>query len=126
MLPVIALGAVLEIACAVVNLAGIGFGNFLVANMLVGLGWNFCYVGGSTLLTSTYTLEEKAKVQGTHDFLVYTMTASAAALSGTLNAKAGWASVNLDALPMLTVVLAAAAWLAFRRSRGYTVTQPAE
>ena len=125
-LPVIALGAVLEIACAVVNLAGIGFGNFLVANMLVGLGWNFCYVGGSTLLTSTYTLEEKAKVQGTHDFLVYTMTASAAALSGTLNAKAGWASVNLAALPMLTVVLAAAAWLAFRRSRGYTVTQPAE
>ncbi len=114
-LPVIATGAILEIGCALVNFAGIGFSNFLIANMLVGLGWNFCYVGGSTLLTGTYTLDEKAKVQGTHDFLVYTMTASAAALSGTLQAQAGWSMVNMAALPMLAIVLCAVGWLAIKQ-----------
>src|SRR6185295_3186908 len=48
-LPVIAAGGLIEVGCAVVNLAGVGFGNFLLANVLVGLGWNFAYVGGSTL-----------------------------------------------------------------------------
>ncbi len=124
-LRIISVGAVLEIGCALVNLAGIDFMNFLFANILVGAGWNFCYVGGSTLLTSTYTQEEKAKVQGTHDFLVYSMTATAAALSGTLQAKSGWAMVNLAALPMLSIVLAAALWLAWKQKQD-GVAQAAE
>jgi MFS family permease len=113
-LPIIAIGALLEIGCAIVNLSGIGFINFALANMLVGLGWNFCYVGGTTLLTTTYQPEERAKVQGFHDFMVYAMTATAAAVSGTLQAGAGWQAVNLVAFPMLAVVLVAVAglWLA--------------
>jgi MFS family permease len=103
------------IGCALVNFSGIGFGNFLFANILVGLGWNFCYLGGSTLVTKTYQPSEKAKVQGAHDFCVYTMTATAAALSGTLQAQAGWTMVNLAALPMLMIVLSAVTWLAFKR-----------
>ena len=51
-LPVIAAGGLIELGCALVNLAGVDFANFLVANILVGLGWNFAYVGGSTLLTT--------------------------------------------------------------------------
>ncbi len=116
-LPIIATGAVLEIGCALVNFAGIGFENFVIANVLVGLGWNFCYLGGSTLVTTTYRPEEKAKVQGVHDFCVYTTTATAAALSGTLQAQAGWSMVNLAALPMLAIVLIAVAWLALLRQR---------
>ena len=113
-LPIIAIGALLEIGCAVVNLAGIEFINFALANILVGLGWNFCYVGGTTLLTTTYKPEERAKVQGFHDFLVYAMTATAAGLSGTLQAGAGWQAVNLVAFPMLAIVLVAvmALWTA--------------
>ncbi|MEQ1647388.1 MAG: MFS transporter [Hyphomicrobiaceae bacterium] len=110
-LPIIAAGAAIEMLCAVVNFMGIGFFNFLIANMLVGLGWNFCYVGGSTLLTKTYRTEEKAKVQGTHDFLVYGTTAMAAALSGTLQAQAGWTVTNAASLPMLAIVLGAVFWL---------------
>lgn len=125
-LRVIAVGATLEIGCALVNFAGIEFANFVAANVLVGLGWNFCYVGGSTLLTSTYRLEEKAKVQGTHDFLVYSMTASAAALSGTLQAQAGWSMVNLAALPMLSIVLCAVAWLAWKQRGDRFAALPAE
>jgi MFS family permease len=116
-LPVIATGALLEIGCALVNFAGVGFENFVLANVLVGLGWNFCYLGGSTLVTTTYKAEEKAKVQGAHDFCVYTMTATAAALSGTLQAQAGWSMVNLAALPMLGMVLLAVGWLAMVRAR---------
>ena len=116
-LPIIAVGAVLEIGCAMVNFSGIAFENFVLANILVGLGWNFCYLGGSTLVTTTYRPEEKAKVQGVHDFCVYTTTATAAALSGTLQAQAGWSAVNLAALPMLATVLLAVAWLALQRQR---------
>ena len=63
------------------NLMGVEFSNFLIANVLVGLGWNFAYVGGSTLLTTTYAPAERAKVQASHDFTVYTATAAAAANS---------------------------------------------
>jgi MFS family permease len=117
-LPIIAAGAALELGCALVNLSGVAFSNFVVANVLVGLGWNFCYLGGSTLVTTTYRQEEKAKVQGVHDFCVYTTTATAAALSGTLQAQAGWDIVNLAALPMQGIILLAIGWLAVKRRRG--------
>ncbi len=125
-LRIIAMGATLEICCALVNFAGVDFANFLLANVFVGLGWNFCYVGGSTLLTSTYTTDEKAKVQGAHDFLVYSMTASAAALSGTLQAQSGWSMVNAAALPMLSIVLGAVTWLAWKQRMPRQAQQPAE
>jgi MFS family permease len=124
-LPVIAAGGLIEVGCALVNLAGVGFGNFLIANVLVGLGWNFAYVGGSTLLTSTYTPAERAKVQASHDFTVYAATASAAALSGVLAAKAGWIVINLAALPLMAVVTGAALWLMAHERRA-TRTAPAE
>lgn len=124
-LPVIAAGGLIEVGCALVNLAGVGFGNFLAANVLVGLGWNFAYVGGSTLLTSTYTPAERAKVQASHDFTVYAATASAAALSGVLAAKAGWVVINLAALPLMAVVTGAALWLMAHERRAVR-TAPAE
>jgi MFS family permease len=110
-LNIIAVGAVIQFACAVVNLAGIEFGHFFIANILVGLGWSFMFIGGSTLLTSTYRPAERAKVQGSHDFIVYTTTALAAGLSGLLQANVGWTVVNIAAMPMTAVVLAAALWL---------------
>jgi MFS family permease len=119
--PILVAGALIEIGCALVNLAGIGFMNFLVANLLVGLGWNFCYVGGTTLLTTTYRPEERAKVQGTHDFLVYAMTATAAALSGTLQATAGWSIINAAAIPFLLLMLAAVGWLHLKQRQGVAV-----
>ncbi len=116
-LKVIAAGGLIEMGCALVNLAGVDFANFLIANVLVGIGWNFAYVGGSTLLTSTYTPAERAKVQASHDFTVYAATASAAALSGILAAKAGWVVINLAALPLMAVVTGAALWLMAHQRR---------
>jgi MFS family permease len=117
-LPIMAIGALINIGCALVNLSGVEFMNFLIANILVGLGWNFMYVAGSTLLTTTYTPSERAKVQASHDFTVYATTATAAALSGFLHAQAGWTFVNMAALPLMAGVILAALWLMTReRSR---------
>jgi MFS family permease len=123
-LPMIVAGGLIELGGALTNLAGIEFGNFMLANVLIGLGWNFTYVGGSTLLTSTYAAAERAKVQASHDFTVYTATASAAALSGVLQAKAGWTVINLAALPLMAVIVCAGLWLMARQRR--VATAPAE
>jgi MFS family permease len=117
LLPVIVTGAVIEAGCAAINLAGIDFLNFMFANILVGLGWNFTYVGGSTLLTSTYYPAERGKVQGAHDFAVYSTTALAAAASGFLQARAGWDMINLCVFPMMALVIFAALRLALRQRR---------
>ena len=110
-LPIIAVGAVIEIGCALVNIAGVDYWNFMIANILVGLGWNFTYVGGSTLLTRTYEPAERAKVQASHDFIVYATTATAAAAAGFMHATAGWITLNLSALPMMMAILLATLWL---------------
>jgi MFS family permease len=114
---IVASGALINIGCALVNLAGIDFWNFLIANALVGLGWNFTYVGGSTLLTSTYQPAERAKVQASHDFIVYATTATAAAAAGFLQQRAGWDAINIAALPMMALVLAAMLWLSVAERR---------
>lgn len=116
-LPIIATGAVIQMLCAIVNLAGIEFWNFFLANALVGIGWNFTFVGGTTLLTTTYVPAERAKVQASHDFAVYGTTATAAGLSGILQANVGWTVVNLAALPLMGAVLLGVFWLSRTQSR---------
>jgi hypothetical protein len=116
-LTVIAAGGLIELAGAAVNLLGMELANFAIANALIGLGWNFAFVGGSTLLTTTYAPIERAKVQASHDFAVYAATATSAALSGVLQAKAGWTVINLAAVPLLAVVVGASLWLAAHQRR---------
>lgn len=121
-LPIIAAGALIELGCAIVNLAGVDFWNFMIANIFVGLGWNFTYVGGSTLLTRTYEPVERAKVQASHDFVVYATTATAAAAAGILHASAGWTALNLASVPMMGAIILAALWLHLKQR---TVDVPA-
>ena len=92
--------------------------NFWWALLILGVGWNFLYVGGTTLLTECYRVSEKAKAQGTHDFLVFLTTASSSFSSGLLMNRNGWDMLNYAALPVLAVIAAAIAWLALRRRAG--------
>lgn len=110
-LSIIAAGAIIQVGCALTNLMGIELFHFAFSNALVGLGWNFTFVGGSTLLTTTYQPMERAKVQAVHDFLVYATTATAAALSGFLQAQAGWTVINIATLPMMATVVVMTVWL---------------
>jgi MFS family permease len=117
-LRVMAAGAALLAACVAVALSGLGFWHFWVALVLLGVGWNFLFVGATTLVTETYRPSERAKVQALNDFLVFGTVATTAFVSGALHAVGGWAPVNLVTLPAIAAAAAAAAllWL-FRRRR---------
>jgi len=114
---VIAAGALLIIACVIVNLSGIDVTQFFSGLILLGLGWNFMYVGGTTLLTECYRTEEKAKVQALNDFLVFGTTVVTAFSSGFLFNNFGWSAVNLGVLLPVALALAAVIWLARQRRK---------
>jgi MFS family permease len=112
---VILLGAVLEAAAAAVNLSGLAVVHFWLGLALLGLGWNFMFVGASTLLTETYRPAERAKAQATHDFLMFGLVTLAALSSGAMHHLFGWSVINIGVLPFIAVVAVATLWLRRRR-----------
>jgi MFS family permease len=120
-LPVLAAGAVLNFACIAVALSGVELSHFLLALFLLGVGWNFFFVGGTTLFTETYRPEEKARAQAAMDFCVFATMAMTSFASGALVTSAGWTWINLGSLLPLAAVVAALPWLAQQRRRGSAV-----
>jgi MFS family permease len=112
---VMAAGAVLMAVCVAINLSGETVVHFWVALALLGLGWNFMFVGATTLLTTTYRPAEKAKVQALNDLLVFGTVATTAFSAGAAHHTLGWAVLNFVASPALLVGFAATLWLARRR-----------
>ncbi len=98
-------GVVLLGACVGVNLLGGSVAHFWLALLLLGMGWNFLFVGATTLLTETYGLAEKAKVQGVNDLLIFGMVALSATTSGMLHHALGWQAMNLGVVPLLVLCL---------------------
>jgi MFS family permease len=103
-------------ACVAIALSGIDVAHFWLSLVLLGLGWNFMYVGGTTLLTGIHRPNEKAKTQGMHDFLVFGITAVSSFSSGMLLKANGWQMLNYVALPFLMLAGAACLWLMLRRT----------
>ena len=101
----IATGGALMVACIAINVAGIELGNFLASLFLLGLGWNFMFIGGTTLLTRAHRPSEKAKVQGFNDFCLFTAVTVSAAASGALHEWVSWQPMNLVALPLVLAVI---------------------
>ena len=116
-LPIMALGVVLEAACIGMALTGLELMQFLTALLTLGVGWNFLYVGGTTLLTSVYTPQEKNKAQGAMDFCVFSTMAVTSFASGALVTTRGWAWLNLGSLPVVALIGVALLWLASVRRR---------
>jgi MFS family permease len=106
-----ALGLVLLIASATVGLMGITFGHFAVSLILLGLGWNFGFIGGTTLLTDCYRPSERGKVQAANDFGISFLMLIASSSSGQLLAWRGWDFVAWALLPPAAIALALVAWL---------------
>ena len=107
---VIATGALLQAGAIGIALSGIDFFNFSAGLIVLGLGWNFMFIGGTTLLTEAYAPEEKAKVQAAHDFIVFGTVAMAAFASGVLHEKLGWIAVNLIAAVPVSLAFVVAIW----------------
>ena len=114
-LNVILAGIVLLFLCIVAALAGTGLVNFWVALFLLGVGWNFMYVGGSALLTECYVPAERAKTQAANDFMIFLTMAISSMSSGLLLNKSGWNAVNYGSIPFLVLATAATLWLMWQR-----------
>ena len=112
---IVALGLGLMAMAAATALAGIAFANFAFALALVGVGWNFGFIGATTLLAGSHLPEERARVQGLNDFLVFGLVTVGSFSSGALMAAWGWAAVNLATLPLLAIAALALGWLAMQR-----------
>jgi MFS family permease len=116
-LRIMSAGALLNVVTIGIALSGISIPHFWWALVLLGVGWNFLYIGGTTLLTETYRPEERAKAQGANDQTIFIMMLISSFASGVTVTTAGWARVNLFALPLIAVVLAAIVWFSFHRRR---------
>ena len=110
-------GGLLQALSVAINLAGIEYLNFVSALILLGIGWNFLFIGSTTLLTECYRPSEMAKTQGFNDFCIWGFVAAGALLSGASIHHLGWGVVNTVTLPFIAIALIATVWLRFDLAR---------
>ena len=115
---VIAAGLIILAGAGLTALNGVEITNFYGALILLGIGWNFGYIGGTTMLAASHTPEERGRIQGLNDFLVFGMVTLASLSSGGLmncsggTPQEGWQAVNLAMLPLLALAGGALLWFA--------------
>ncbi|MCX8509262.1 MAG: MFS transporter [Rhodobacteraceae bacterium] len=117
---IIGCGLVILAGAGAVALSGVQLEQFYLALVLLGMGWNFGFIGATTLLASSYRPEERGRIQGINDFVVFGGVTAASLSSGVLmncsgtSVVAGWQAVNLAMLPFLVLAGAALIWLVMR------------
>ncbi|WP_417807392.1 MFS transporter [Thioclava sp.] len=118
---IVGVGLVILAASGAVALTGVELDKFYLALMLLGVGWNFGFIGSTAMLASAHAPSERGHVQGMNDFIVFGGVFLASLSSGGLmncsgagNTQAGWQAVNLAMLPFLTLAGAALIWLVMR------------
>lgn len=117
---VMATGLMILAAAGAVAMSGVDLSNFFVALILLGIGWNFGFIGATTMLASAHSTEERGRMQGLNDFIVFGgVTLASASSGGLMNCSgsgvvAGWQAVNLAMLPFLVLAGGALIWFALR------------
>jgi MFS family permease len=106
------IGFALLLGHVAIAVSGLEYLHFLSALILLGVGWNFAFIGGTALLTQTYRPAEQAKVQMVNEFVVFGLVAVASLSAGWLYARFGWVLLNLSMAPLLIVALLAATRMA--------------
>jgi MFS family permease len=114
---IVALGLALEAAAATIGLSGITALHFWATLVVLGLGWNFAFIGASALVLETHLPQEKTKVQAFNDFLVFGTIAIGSFSSGQLLANYGWSAVNLVVYPPVVLGLVVLGLVSFARRR---------
>lgn len=104
-------GSAMLAGAAIVGHSGNTMSHYLISLVFLGVGWNFLFVGGSTLLSTTHTEEERGKVQGVNDLLIFSLVALGSLLSGKLLHLFGWEQLNFMMLPFIIMVGLLAIWL---------------
>ena len=111
---IIGIGLLLLGTCTAIALTGIELENFYAALICLGLGWNFGFIGSTSLLAANHRPEERAKVQGLNDVLVMGLVAAGALSSGKIMAIAGWDTVNISVLVPIALAMIALLFLSLR------------
>jgi MFS family permease len=119
-IPVMLAGALLNFVAIIIALSGVAVAQFWWALVLLGVGWNFLYIGATTLLTETYRPEERAKAQGANEFAIFAMMTLSSLSSGMIVSSAGWEKVNYAATPLVAVVICALIYLYFNMKSSKT------
>jgi MFS family permease len=112
---IVAAGLILLLGCSLVALSGSTVTHFWLSLVLLGVGWNFGFIGGTALVTETYRPDEKEKVQAVNDFVIFGVVALASFLSGEILIVGGWNVLNLVVLPVALICLGALFWQMRRR-----------
>lgn len=111
------MGVGLFVGHVLLALTGTGFSSFASALILLGVGWNFLYIGGTTLLTTTYTPAEKGTAQATNDMTIFVVGLVCSLSAGALLESFGWQMLNLLLLPWLGLAATALAWFGYAQHR---------
>jgi MFS family permease len=114
---IVAIGLLLEASAATIGLSGITAMHFWATLFVLGVGWNFSFVGASALVLETHRPQERNKVQAFNDFLIFGTMALGSFLSGQLLAHYGWSAVNMVVFPPVLLGLAVLALASFARRR---------
>lgn len=114
---IISIGLACISAAVAIHLSGIEFLNFISGLILLGLGWNFMFVGGTSLLTESYRNSERNKVQGLNDFLVFGTVSITSLSAGWLQEAIGWEAVNIAVIPAIVLSAFALMWAAKSHKR---------
>jgi len=107
-------GVVLNFICVAIALSGVDVMHFWSAMVTLGIGWNFMFVGATTLLTETHTATERAKVQGVNDAAIFLTMVVSSLSSGALFSYQGWHLMNYYVVPFLVLAGAGIMWVTVR------------
>ncbi|MGI9477872.1 MAG: MFS transporter [Hyphomicrobiaceae bacterium] len=115
---IVAAGMIILILCGAVALAGIDLWHFWLSLILLGIGWNFSFIGATAMVTDTYEPHEMNKAQGVHDFILFSFVGLASFMSGLVLNNFGWATLNIIIFPIVVISILALIWLLqFERKR---------
>jgi len=115
-LPIMGAGVMLNIACIVIALSGVGLDQFVLALFLLGVGWNFLFTGSTTLSMQAYTAQERNRAQAAINFCVFATMAITSFASGALVTTQGWAWLNWGSLVPVLITGAGLLWLARQKA----------
>ncbi|MES9856331.1 MAG: MFS transporter [Sedimenticola sp.] len=110
LIPLMIVGVLFDLGCVVFNLLGTSLWHYWGALFMLGIGWNFLFVGATTMLTETYQPYESAKSLALNDFTVFTTVSLASLTAGGLQHNFGWQAVNYGVIPAIFVILFTLLW----------------
>ena len=114
-LKIMFIGGLLGLGCVAANLLGNTVTHYWIGLTLLGVSWNFLFIGGTSLLTETYQPEERGKAQAMNDFIIFSTVAVASLTAGALQHNLGWQMVNLGVIPLLGIILISIFFLSRRK-----------